>query len=187
MNGASPSRPGLMFTNIVARESGCPVVNFGFSGSAFMEPAVFDFLSEIDACAFILDPMPNSYRLGEDEIVKRACEGVRKIRKASNAPILMVEACVSMDTLFCRTRAQEYFDANRKCRAAYDQLCKEGVAGLYYLSADDLEFTEESMIEGTHPNDIGNRQYADAYLNKIGEMFSGNQARGDGLCAKSPK
>lgn len=179
VNGASPSRPGLMFTNIVARESGCPVVNFGFSGSAFMEPAVFDFLSEIDARAFILDPMPNSYRLDEDEIVKRVCEGVRRIRKASKAPILMVEACVSMDTLFCRTRGQEYFDANSKYRAAYEQLCKEGVAGLYYLSADELKFTEESMIEGTHPNDIGNRQYADAYLKNIGEMRCTYQSETD--------
>lgn len=187
VNGASPSRPGLMFTNIVARESGWPVVNFGFSGSALMEPAVFDFLSEIDARAFILDPIPNSYRLAEGEIVKRACEGVRKIREASDAPILMVEACVAMDTMFCRARAQEYFEANRKYRAAYEKLCKEGVVGLYYLPAEELKFTEESMIEGTHPNDIGNRQYADAYLKKIGEMFSGKQARGGGLCAKSPK
>ena len=91
----------------------------------------------------------------------------------------MVEACVSMDTLFCRTRAQEYFDANSKYRAAYEQLCKEGVAELYYLPADELKFTEESMIEGTHPNDIGNRQYADAYLKNIGEMRCTYQSETD--------
>lgn len=178
VNGASPSRPGLMFTNIVARESGWPVINFGFSGSAFMEPAVFDFLSEIDARAFILDPMPNSYNMSEDEIVKRACDGVRKIRQASDAPILMVESCVAMDTLFCHDREQEYFVGNRKYRAAYEKLRKEGVAGLYYLPAKDLKFTEESMIEGAHPNDFGNREYADAYLKAIKKMLGGKQAKG---------
>ncbi len=178
VNGASPSRPGLMFTNIVARESGWPVVNLGFSGSAFMEPAVFDFLSEIDARAFILDPIPNSYNMSEDEIVERACNGVRKIRQASDAPILMVESCVAMDTLFRHNRAQEYFDGNRKYRAAYEKLRKEGVSGLYYLPAKDLKFTEESMIEGTHPNDFGNREYADAYLKAIKKMLGGKQAKG---------
>lgn len=177
VNGASPSRPGLMFTNIVARESGWPVVNLGFSGSAFMEPAVFDLLAEIDARAFILDPMPNSYTMDSAEVVKRACEGVRTLRRASDAPILMVESCVSMDTLFRRKRAQEYYSGNRHFRSAYLKLCDEGIGGIYYLAADELGLTEESMIEGTHPNDLGNRQYADAYLVKIREMFSGKQAK----------
>ena len=177
VNGASPSRPGLMFTNIVARESGWPVVNLGFSGSALMEPAVFDFLSEIDARAFIIDPMPNSYGLG-DEIVKRACDGIRKLRKASLAPILMVEASVPMDTMFRKKRCMDYVNGNKRFREAYNKLCAEGITGLYYLPAKDLKFTEESMIEGTHPNDFGNRQYADAYLKKIKEMFNGKQARG---------
>lgn len=187
VNGASPSRPGLMFTNIVARESGWPVVNLGFSGSALMEPAVFDFLSEIDARAFILDPMPNSYPLGREEIVKRVCEGVHKLREASDAPILMVESCVAMDTLFRRKRCREYHEGNRHYRAAYGKLRAEGVRGLYYLPAKDLKFTEESMIEGTHPNDIGNLQYADAYLKKIKEMFGGMQARGGAVRTKAKR
>ena len=43
------------------------------------------------------------------------------------------------------------------------------------------------MIEGTHPNDFGNRQYADAYLKKIKEMFNGMQARGGASRARVRK
>ncbi len=177
VNGASPSRPGLMFTNIVARESGWPVVNLGFSGSAYMEHDVFDLLAEIDARAFIIDPMPNSYTMDSATIVKRACEGVRTLRKASDAPILMVESCVSMDTLFHRELAQKYYGANKHFRSVFEKLEGEGIEGLYYLPASELGLTEESMIEGAHPNDLGNRQYANAYLKKIREMFNGKQAK----------
>lgn len=186
VNGASPSRPGLMFTNIVARESGWPVVNFGFSGSAFMEPEDFDFLAEIDARAFILDPIPNSYNLG-DEIVKRACNGVKKLRKVSDAPILMVEAEVPLDTMFRKKRCMDYVNGNKRFYEAYKKLRAQGITGLYYLPAKEMNFTEESMIEGTHPNDFGNRQYADAYLKKIKEMFNGMQARGGASRARVRK
>lgn len=183
IHGASPSRPGLMITNIVARESGWPVVNLGFSGSAFMEPAIFDMLSEIDARAFIIDPIPNSYNLG-DEIVIRACNGVRKLRETSSAPILLVESSVPMDTLFLGPRCQKYVNGNKRLREAYDKLVSEGIQNLYYLPAEDLHFTEESMIEGAHPNDFGNKEYADAYVKKISEMFNGKQAR---TVTKHPK
>lgn len=179
VHGASPSRPGLMFTNIVSRETGYPIVNLGFSGSALMEPSVFDFLSEIDARAYILDPMPNCTDMGEAEIVKRATEGVRKLRQHSAAPILMVEACIAQDWAFRKKLYDKYVAANKCFRKAYDQLVGEGVKGLFYLPAEELHFTEESMIEGTHPNDIGNRQYADAYEKKLREMLPEDAANPD--------
>lgn len=166
VHGASPSRPGLMFTNIVSRELRVPVVNLGFSGSALMEPAVFDFLAEIDAAAYILDPMPNSFGLG-DEIVSRGMAGVKRLRSVSAAPILMVESSVPGDTLFRHKYCQQYIDGNKRWRETYDKLRAEGVKGLYYLRAVDLHFTEESMIEGAHPNDLGNVEYARAYIKAL--------------------
>ena len=177
VNGASPSRPGLMFTNIVARETDIPIVNLGFSGSAFMEPAIFELLSEIDARAFILDPIPNSYGLEESEIVKRACEGVRKLREKSDAPILMVESSVPMDTMFRHNKCQIYIDGNSKYHKAFEKLRSEGVKALYYIPFEDLKFTEESMIEGTHPNDFGNLELANAYTAKINEILGIKQKR----------
>ena len=43
--------------------------------------------------------------------------------------------------------------------------------GLYLLSHEELGFTQDTMVEGIHPNDLGMRQYADAYIKKLHEIF----------------
>ena len=171
VQGASPSRPGLMWPTIVKRMTEYPVYNFGFSGSALMEPEIFDMLSEIDAKAFILDPIPNSHNMG-DEIVKRALYGVHKIREKSDAPILMIEMYLSPDSILRRNQHESFQAGNRKYREAFDLLKKEGVKNLFYLYGVEIGFTEDSMIESAHPNDLGNMQYAQAVLKKLQEIFA---------------
>ena len=34
-----------------------------------------------------------------------------------------------------------------------------------------MGFTQDSMVEGLHPNDLGMRQYADAYLRKLRKIL----------------
>lgn len=172
IQGASPSRPGLMITNIVARELQCPVVNLGFSGSALMEPAVFDMLAEIEARAFVIDPIPNSYSLDEEEIVKRATEGIRRLRSRSEAPILMVECHPMSDSIFQANLTARYARSNAAFRRAFEQLRAEGVEHLHYLPNTDIHFSEEDMIEGTHPNDLGCRAYAEAYKRSLRHIAS---------------
>jgi hypothetical protein len=49
---------------------------------------------------------------------------------------------------------------------------KEGIKNIYQLTAIEIGFNTESTLDGTHPNDIGMMQYANAYYhlirNKIG-------------------
>jgi hypothetical protein len=49
---------------------------------------------------------------------------------------------------------------------------KEGIKDIYELTARQIGFDTESALDGTHPNDIGMMQYANAYYhlirNKIG-------------------
>lgn len=171
IQGASPSRPGNMITSMVERDLQYPVVNLGFSGSALMERGIFNALSEINARAFIIDPMPNSFGLNPDTIIARAKSGILKLRSKSNAPILMVEAHPMPDEVFRPDINEKYRNSDKKFHQAYEQLKSEGIKNLFYLSSKDIAFTEDAMIEGTHPNDIGNRAYADAYEKKIREML----------------
>lgn len=173
VQGASPSRPGLMFTNIVERSLAIPVVNLGFSGAAFMEPEVFRAMSEIDAEAFVIDPIPNSYRLPGDSVFSRAVAGVHLLRAASDAPILLVESCPQPDSLYRRPIYDTYIAADLQLRKAYDYLIAEGVKRLYFLPHSNIKMTENSMIEGTHPNDIGCMIYADAYVRSLRKMLPG--------------
>lgn len=171
IHGASPSRPGLGITNIVQRHTGYPIVNLGFSGSALMEPAMFDAMGELDARAFIIDPIPNSIKLPREEIEKRALEGVRKLRGKTDAPILLVENHPIVDGFYLNGIKESYSSANKALRKAYDQLQAEGIKNLFYLPSEEILIPEDGMIEGTHPNDLGCMAYADAYERKIREML----------------
>lgn len=170
VQGASPSRPGLMWANILQRETDYPVVNLGFSGSALMEAPLFDAMSEIDARVFILDPMPNSHSLG-DEIFNRMTSGVRKLREKSKAPILLMESSSTCDSVFIPDLYRKYRTGDAMLRKAYRQLLSEGVEKLYYLTHAEIGLGEESWIEGVHPNDLGNREYADAVKKKLAEIL----------------
>lgn len=175
LQGASPSRPGLAWTHIVQRELDFPVVNLGFSGNAFLEGALFDAMSEIDASVYIIDAIPNSNSLG-DEIVNRTLAGVEKIRAKTDAPILLVEAGGSADPIFYPQYNKVYQTGNSRLKEAYDILNERGVEGIYYLTQEDIGFGEDAQIEGTHPNDIGMRCYADAYNKKLREIFKQHPA-----------
>lgn len=175
VQGASPSRPGLMWTTIVKREMDYPIINLGFSGSALMEYPLFEAMSEIDARVYILDPIPNSHNLG-DEILNRAIAGVKKLREKSQAPILFMEMASSTDSVLIPSRHKDFMKGNVMYRKAYNQLKAEGVKGLYYLNYQELGLTEDAMIEGAHPNDIGNMQYAKAVEKKLAEILVEDKA-----------
>ena len=53
--GGVASRPGMAFTNSIARNIDRPVLNFGFSGNGIMEIGVAQWLVQIEAAAFVID------------------------------------------------------------------------------------------------------------------------------------
>ena len=169
--GACASRTGMAWTNIVKRETGYPLINLAFSGNGMLETEVFKYLNEIDARLYILDCLPN---LTEDKvplIFDRMVGGVEQLRSEHpDVPILLVEHHYANASSSQRA-IDRYADSNAEQRRAYDTLVARGVTNLYYLSHDELAFTQESMVEGIHPNDIGMRQYADAYIRKIHEIL----------------
>ena len=170
VQGASPSRPGLMWTTQIKRSMDYPVINLGFSGSAYMEPEVFEAMGEIPARAYVLDPMPNSYKLGE-EILKRMVAGVKYLRTKNDAPILLVECAGSVDSIFRKDIEASYREGDAWLKKAYNELIGQGIDNLFYLTKEELGMDEDSYIEGTHPNDIGNRLHAQAVERKLREMM----------------
>lgn len=53
--GGVASRPGMAFTNSIARNIDRPVLNFGFSGNGIMEIGVAQWLVQIEAAAYVID------------------------------------------------------------------------------------------------------------------------------------
>ena len=168
--GACASRPGMAWTNIVHRESGYPVINLAFSGNGQLEEEMFEFLAEIDARLFVIDCLPNMSTERTELIYDRLLKGVGILREKSQAPILLVEHDYANGASSQRN-IDWYTGSNSEQRRAYRAMKKQGVKQLYYLSHDEMGFTQDSMVEGLHPNDLGMRQYADAYLRKLRKIL----------------
>ena len=169
--GACASRPGMVFGNIINRTLQHPVVNLGFSGNGQMEPEVFDFLSEIDAKMFILDNMPNMNKERTGLIYERATNGIRKLRQKSNAPILLVEHNGYANEFSSLDAEDSYRKTNIELRRVYQTLKAEGIKELYYLTKEEIGFTQDATVESIHPSDLGMQIYADAYIPKIKEIL----------------
>ena len=176
--GACASRPGMAWTNILSRETGHDIVNLGFSGNALVEAPVFDLMSQIDALMYVVDCMPNMCDTQlRDSIYDRTLAGVRCLRSRSNAPILLVEHAGHTDDLTRPEARSQRSEGNANLRRAYDRLVADGVAGVYYLSHDDIALGLDDMVEGVHPSDLGMRHIADAYLAAVRSILGEDSER----------
>lgn len=169
--GCSASRPGNAWPSIVGRAFDANLINLGFSGSAMMENGMFDVLSELsNARLFIIDAIPN-IKSAAGSIVTRTKYGVNKLRSVSKAPILLVESLGASDKVMNPAGYSVDANGNKKLREAYEELREDGVKNLFYMTEEEIGLTEDGMIEGVHPNDLGMKEYADAYINKINDIL----------------
>lgn len=182
MQGACATRPGLAWTNILERKIDRPLINLGFSGNGQLEKPLIDLMNEVDARLYVLDCMPNLVdftRFPKEEINARIRAAVKSLQEKHPAvPILLVEhscglAAVDMDTsIFHKYKASSDLIAE-----VYTAMKQEGVLNLYLLTDEAIGFDAESTVDGTHPNDIGMMQYAEAYEKIIRSIF--HEEKGD--------
>ncbi|MFT3934437.1 MAG: SGNH/GDSL hydrolase family protein [Chitinophagaceae bacterium] len=185
LQGGCATRAGLAFTNMLGRNLDMPVINLGFSGNGRLEKPVIDLVNEINARLYVLDCMPNLVDpklYPEDTIRERLINAVKAIQmQHQGIPIILAEhSCsllgLNMDTSITG-KYKRVSDATAKI---YNELKKEGVTNIYLLTDNEIGFTIESTVDGTHPNDIGMKQYANAYEKLIRSILK-MQKKGKGL------
>lgn len=173
--GACASRPGMAWTNILAREMNKPMINLAFSGNGRMETEVIEYVSQIDPAIFILDCLPNlgpNAGFTPDEIKDKINYAVSTLRaKYPNTPILLTEHAGYSDGLVYEPRAEVYENLNAWLQESYSKLKAEGVTGIYTLTKDEIGMGTDDFVDGTHPTDLGMKKYADAYAKKLKEIF----------------
>ncbi len=172
--GACASRPGMAWTNILARKLDRTVINLGFSGNGRLEKEVIDLINEIDAKVFVLDCLPNLINpiVDRKELQKRIIESVKNIRaKHPLTPILLTEHDGYTEGYLIPHRQPLFEEANEDLRTAFAQLTAENVANIYLLPIADINMDLDCMVDGTHPNDLGMMRYADAYEKKLREIL----------------
>jgi hypothetical protein len=152
--GGCASRPGMVHTAIIGRHLDLPVINLGFSGSGRMEPALAEFMAQLDPSVYVLDCLPN---MSAAELTERVEPFVRILRQAHpDTPILLVEDRTYANAFILPgTRARN--DTSRAAhKAAYERLLAAGVTGLHYLAGEDLLGDDgEGTVDGSHPTDLG--------------------------------
>ena len=168
--GGCASRPGLAWTNILQRKLDRPIFNLAFSGNGRLENELIDMISGIDAKIFVLDCLPNltGAYVTNGELHKRIVNAVVTLQtKRPGIPILLTEHDGYTDEGLNPVRKKDYQDPNKVMTEVLDSLWKAGIKNVYRLTKDEINQDIESMVDGTHPNDIGMMHYAEAYEKKI--------------------
>lgn len=154
--GGCSSRPGMTTTAILGRRLDMPVINFGFSGSARMEPEIAKLMAEVDPSVYVLDALPN---MSPEQTATRCIPFIKILRDAHpTTPILLVEDR-SFSNAWIRPAVQKTHVARRKgLKDAYDHFIAQGDKNIYYLDAknligDDLDY--DSTMDASHLNDLG--------------------------------
>ena len=155
VQGACASRPAMAWTTILHRWLDIPVINMGFSGNGKLETNVLDFLNEIDASMFVLDCMPNLTELSTEQVTQRVLEAVRQIRKKHNAPILLVEHLGYSNMFTNKHQYHRFSHTNKGAEDAYQQIKKQGIKNVFYLSSDDIDIPSDGRVDTVHPSDYG--------------------------------
>ena len=161
-HGACASRPGMVHTGILGRRFDVPVVNLGFSGNGRMDKEVGDFLTRIDAAAYVIDCLPN---MNAKEVSQKCGPLVKQLRAARpDTPILLVEDRRNTDSWIVAGRRKHHDDNHAALKAAYEQLVKEGVKGLSYVPGDHLYGDDnDGATDGSHASDLGFFRQADIF------------------------
>ncbi len=173
-HGACATRPGLAWTTILERSLDIPLVNLGFSGNGKLEPELIDLINEIDSRLIVLDCIPNlcSSEHPEDVIAERTVEAVMRIRrKHPEVPILLMEHSGFGDMSSAPGRAEECENANRSLKEAYDSLLSAGVTGLYYLTREERNLTEDCWVDYVHLSDLGMYMQAKAVEAEVRDIL----------------
>ena len=151
--GGCAARCGMCHAALLGRWLDREVINLGFSGAGKMEPELAELVSELDACVYVFECLPNM----TTEMVKERVEPFIKFVRGEHpaTPILLVENPINAATN----------PGNAELRKIYAKLLSEGVAELYYLKGEpQWAAPENETVDGSHPTDLGFYRMASVYL-----------------------
>lgn len=165
-HGASASRPGLIYENLLSRELDFNYINLGFGGGAKGEDAIAEYVASLDVSAFVFDYDHNAPT--PEHLLETHERMFLKFRlKHPGTPVLML------------SRPYGRLDSNIKRRQeiikrTYDNAVARGDKNVYIVLGTEFfpeELGGDFSIDGCHPNDIGFRFMADAIKPVLAKMI----------------
>lgn len=175
--GGCASRPGMAYPAIIGRRLDRPVVNLGFSGCGKAEPEMAPLVSEIDACAYVLECLPN---MGPDQVTERMPNFIRTLAQAHpDTPILLLqEPCA----------AGKKNVKNDALNAACQALLSEGFKNILCPAALNA-YAEDGFgtVDGCHPTDLGFMLQADTLCSLLENLLGVQPGDASGDLQNGPK
>jgi hypothetical protein len=127
-----------------------------------MDPAVGEYLAQVDAAVFVIDCLPN---MNHELVAERCVPLVQQLRAARpETPIILVEDRRFTNSWIQPERAAQHDRNHAALRAAFEQLQAQGVRHLHYLEGNTLYgLDSEGSTDGSHANDLGFFRQADQF------------------------
>lgn len=149
--GGCASRPGNAYTNMVGRKIDAEVYNLGFSGSAYGEQFMAEYIARLDISAFIMDYDHNTPSV--ENLVNTHYPFYKTVRAAHpDIPILMLsKPDYAGDGTQDEVRRSIIKDSYIKGIGEKDE-------NLWFIDGETFFGTEDRdacTCDGCHPNDLG--------------------------------
>jgi hypothetical protein len=148
------------------------VINLGFSGSAKMELAIAELLTEIEASIHVIDCLPN---MDAALVAERALPFVRALRDARpTTPVVLVEDRTFTNAWAIPARAAHHLASRSALCQTYETLIADGITGLTYVPGEHLlGDDDEGTVDSSHPTDLGFLRQADVLTPIIASLLDG--------------
>ena len=165
MQGASASRPGRAFMNIIGRHFNMEVINLGFSGSSRLEPIMAKLTAEVDDPAVMI--IEGDRNAGWERVRDLEPGFIRTIRKKHpGVPIVVMQGNPWWEPDPNRPKIMAEQQSFMKKMQPHDP-------DLYWWDCTGFIGPDHSecLVDGRHPSDLGFQRMADHMIEKLSVLF----------------
>ena len=150
-HGATTSRPGTSYPNMLSRRLNCEYLNLGFAGHALGEQVMAEYISELPMSAFVCEYDHNSPNA---EFLRRThAPFVRTIReKNPQLPIVL------MSRPRARFNDEEEIKRREVVLETYENAKASGDTNIYFVDGAgilNIFGGDNGTVDTIHPNDLG--------------------------------
>ena len=164
--GASASRPAMLYQSYISKDTNVDFINLGFSGSAKGEPAIADYLAGIRCSIFVCDWDHNLNTA--DRLRERHYPLYRTFRDAQpDTPIIFISR-PDFDTMPCAPGNREVIIES------YERALAEGDKNVYFIDGETIfgeDHRTECTVDHAHPTDLGFFRFYQALLPLIQRLL----------------
>jgi len=155
--GGCASRPGMCYTNILARRLNMEFINLGFSGSGQGEPEVARLVAQVsEPRLFVMDYEANC---GDPDRMRRTLPEFVDIVRGNHPglPVLVISQIQNPLSTYSEPFLRSSERLRQIQRGFVEARREAGDKAIYFFDASGVlgEDFDECTVDGVHPTDLG--------------------------------